>query len=104
VTLVVAVLAVLALVYVLLPLTRRAPETLVSSGRDAEVRKLQALEAILDLEGELAAGKLSADDYEVFKETYERDALAAMRELDVASQGVADDLEAEIAAARAQLR
>ena len=33
-----------------------------------------------------------------------RDALAAMRELDVASQGVVDDLEAEIAAARARLR
>lgn len=102
---VVAGIALLALVYVLRPLLSPLPETRWVGERDAELRKAQALDAILDLEAELAAGKLSRDDFEAFKEGYERDALSAMRELDVVSRGIEDDdVEAEIAAARAQLR
>ena len=98
-------IALIALAYALRPLVatpRTLPDTQVA---DAEVRKRRALEALLDLEADLAAGKLAAEDYEVFKETYERDALAALRELDVAAQTSGEDaLEAEIAAARASLR
>lgn len=102
---VVTVVGILSLAYVAKPLFTEAAEKLGSARSDALLRKIRALEAILDLEGELAAGKLSTDDYETFKEIHERDALSAMRELDVVAQGIRDtDLEAEIAAARADLR
>lgn len=97
--------AALGLFYVARPLFTAASPRTDSAQSDAMLRKLRALEAILDLESDLAAGKLSLDDYDSFKEIYEHDALAALRELDIAAQGVRDtDLEAEIAAARAELR
>ena len=102
---IVGVAAIVGLVYVSRPLFAAAAPRLESTRSDALIRKVRSLEAILDLEQELAAGKISDDDYATFKETYERDAVAAMRELDVVSQGIQDeDLEAEIAAARAELR
>ena len=100
----VCVLGIIGLLYALRPLLAPpiAPE---EPANDAAVRKTRALEAILDLEADLAAGKLAPEDFAAFKEIYQRDALTAMRELDVASQTLKDtDLEAEIAAARAELR
>ena len=104
-SIVVALAVLLGLVYVARPLFAAAQPQLDPSKNDALLRKLRALEAILDLEAELAAGKLSPDDYEAFKEIHERDAVSAMRELDVAAKVASnDDIEAEIAAVRAELR
>ncbi len=103
--LVVIVLAAIAVFYVVRPLTGTAEPSGHSPESDAAARKLRALEAIVDLEGDLAGGKISHDDFETFKAGYAHEALAAMRELDVAAQGAHDvDLESEIAAARARLR
>lgn len=97
--------ALVGVYFVIKPLLGPPYEPITEHPNDASLRKLRALESILDLETELAAGKLSEDDFATFKQIYEREALLAMRELDVAAQALNDDdLEAEIAAARAELR
>ena len=102
---IVGVLALGALAYVLLPLSRTSPQEGRTDPSDAAIRKGRALESILDMEADLAAGKLNQEDFELYRDVYAREALEAMRELDVAEQTSADtDLEAEIAAARARLR
>lgn len=103
--LIVIALALAALAYSLRPLFRPPQNPTAMPETDAEVRKLRALEGIVDLEADRAAGKISAEDFERFKESYARDAVLAMRELDVAAHSREDrDLEAEIAAARDRLR
>ena len=106
----VAVVAVLLLLFVLGPL-RSSSQVVPSQAtlRRAELagRKRAALEAILDMEGERDAGKLSPEDYEVLRREYELEAITALRELDRVSEepGIApgdDELEAEIAALRAE--
>ena len=102
---VVAALALAALAYAVRPLMLRAEDQAPPTETDAEVRKLRALEAIVELEADLAAGKISSEDFESFKDGYARDALIALREQDVAAQDREDRaLESEIAAARARLR
>lgn len=102
---IVALAALLGLVYAARPLFGPRAERPDTARSDALHRKAAALQAILDLDSDLAAGKLEREDHEVFKAMYERDALNAMRELDVAAQSAHDtELEAEIAAARADLR
>lgn len=103
--LVVVLLALALAVFVVKPFFRSEQELLSRHASDKEARKLRALDAIVDLEADLAAGKLSETDFETFKDDYAREALTAMRELDVAARRTEDaDLEAEIAAARARLR
>lgn len=109
--LIVALLAIVALIYVSAPI-RRAP--ILDNGAplldddgptsDAAARKVAALTAILDLESERDVGKLSEADLDELRSTYEHEALAALAELDAAKAvPAADPLEREIAALRHRL-
>ncbi len=104
--LIVAVLALGALVYVVAPLrTAPAKRAAPNLPMDAAIRKRRALEAILDLEADLASGKLDPEDFSAYRDAYAREALDAMRELDIAETSATDsELETEIAAARTRLR
>lgn len=106
--LVVAVFVLIALAYVAAPLRRgpRAqsaePDLLVE---EAHAKKHVALRAIIDLEQEVAIGKLSDADFEALRTEYEAEALAALKELEVIRQAAeGDDIESEIAAMRRRLR
>jgi DNA repair exonuclease SbcCD ATPase subunit len=106
---VVAVLALLALVYVAAPLRDRdAPVREGSSETDELIgRKRAALTAILDMEEERDAGKLSEADFAVLRQEYEAEAAAVLVELDaLRSTGTGEDadVEAEIAAIRTRLQ
>lgn len=103
--LVVALLAIVALIYVSAPIRRPPPipgdDELTSR---AEARKVAALTAILDLESERDVGKLSEADLAELRSTYEHDALVALAEIDAAQALPATDpLEREIAAMRHRL-
>lgn len=104
--LVVALLACAALAFVVAPL-RKGPvatdDGLSMEMDDATTRKQSALAAIVDLENERDIGKLSTPDFELLRRQYEVEAIAALRELDVLQAASDADLEAEIAAARAEL-
>lgn len=104
--LIVALLAVVALIYVSAPIRRPHPD--IADDRDtseSEMRKVAALTAILDLESERDMGKLSDPDFDELRSTYEHDALVALAELDAAEvTPVSDPLEQEIAAMRERLR
>ena len=102
--LLIGLLALVALAYVVAPL-RRPEEPGGDAREEAELedRKHQALLAILDLEAERDVGKLSQDDFEDLRMTYESEALAALGELDAVAPWGGDPLEREIAAARANL-
>ena len=106
-TIVVAMLALAALVYVAGPL-RRPPRRIVEGDFDPrsalEERKHTALEALVDLEEEADMGKLDERELEVLKQRYEREALEALAALDsVDLVGTSDPLEAEIAAVKERL-
>jgi hypothetical protein len=102
---VVALVAVGALVYVMAPLRRglvggREPEV-SPRAEQAHARKRAALGAIVDLEDERDAGKLSEADFHKLLLEYECEALDAMRELDrLRAPEQPDPLEEEIAAMR----
>ena len=105
---IVILLALAALAYVAAPLRRgprrafpHAPGEVVRIGE----RKTAALTAIIDLEEERDVGKLSDRDFELLRDQYEREALEALRELDAlqTSEIGDEELEAEIAAARASM-
>jgi hypothetical protein len=103
---VVALLVFVALAYIAGPL--RAPEKPDGEeGRpdtDALERKRAALGGILDLEEEYAAGKLTTADFESLRLDYERDAVEALKELDVERRrdDLDDAIEREIAAVKAR--
>jgi hypothetical protein len=105
---IVVLLALVAIAYVAAPL-RRGPRRAFphAPGEDARLgeRKTAALTAIIDLEEERDVGKLSDRDFEVLRDQYEREALEALRELDAlqTSELGDEELEAEIAAARARM-
>lgn len=106
--LVIAVLAAMALVYVASPLaggTSREEPGSSALFEEADGRKRAALAAIIDIEDEKEVGKLSQVDFDVLRTEYEAEALTALAELDALSPGTYsdDDIEAEIAAMRAQL-
>jgi rubrerythrin len=105
--LVIVVAALGALAYVAFPIWRGGGSLVgeVSTRADeAAGRKRAALDAIVDLEEERAAGKLSESDFTNLLARYERDAVRALDDLDAArAPGTDADLEAEIAAARARL-
>lgn len=103
---VIAVLALVGLIYVTAPVGRHR-KTLVEVDPEshAEEQKRVALTGILDLEEERDSGKLSEREFEELRGRYERDAVAALRTLEEDPQDALDDrLEREIAAARANLR
>jgi rubrerythrin len=104
---IVAVLALIVLVWVLDPIRRGVRLDVDVASRHVEeavAQKNAALEAMVDIENERELGKLSDADFEALRAEYERDALAALRALETAETHDADDqLEAEIAAMKAQL-
>ena len=106
---VIAALACAALAFVVAPLRTREEHREDASPERAELvdRKRAALTAIIDMEEERDAGKLSADDFAVLRDEYEHEAAAALVELDaLRASGVSaeDAIEAEIAAIRARLQ
>lgn len=106
---IVALLALAALVWVLLPL-RRGPRRDAAERdlliEEAEERKRAALYAILDVEEEHAVGKLSSGDLEVLRTQYEIEAISALHQLDNLGSAVRiedDAIEAEISRIRSQM-
>lgn len=104
---IVGILAVAALGLVVQPLRtgpRRDEENNAPLVEDAVARKRSALVAIVDMENEHTAGKLSDEDLAALRTQYETEALKALRDLDALSTGDGDEeLEAEIAEMRARL-
>jgi hypothetical protein len=70
---------------------------------DAERRKLESLKAILELESELAAGSIDRSEFDILRGERGREALHAIRELDVGREADGDSIEVEIARLRATL-
>ncbi|MFQ5719378.1 MAG: hypothetical protein ACE5IK_07490 [Acidobacteriota bacterium] len=76
--------------FVLAPFFRRAEDASAAPGpapgvtelADALSRRDATYEALADLEQDRAAGKLSDDDYAAMKGAYQKEAIAALRELD----------------------
>lgn len=103
----VALVAAAALGYVVAPVARGPRVQTNDPGRmeEAEARKRTALSAIIDLEAERDAGKLSDVDFDMLRSGAEAEALAALAEADlVASANLDDDeLEREIAEMRERL-
>ena len=105
---VIALLTLAALVYVTLPLRRDEHSEVAAESwelRDAQERKESALTAIIDVEEEAQVGKLSNEELDALRYEYEREALAALEQLDRLNAAPASDdsLEAEIAAMRERL-
>jgi hypothetical protein len=107
--LVVVGLACVALAYVAVPLRDDRAEPRADDSDDAAElvgRKRAALVAILDMEDERDAGKLSNADFAALRTEYEAEAATALVELDAlraSGRPVEESLEAEIAAIRARL-
>jgi hypothetical protein len=103
---VVSLLALAALAYVVVPALKHSDDPAPApEAADAEQKKLRALGAILDLESEYESGRITSDELEVLRVEHERDAIDAMRELDVLEMTLSDDdLEAAIAAERDRLK
>ena len=106
---VIAALACAALIYVTMPL-RRGPEPEDETVTPPEVeaateQKRAALTGIIDLEEELASGKLAPADFSTLRDMYEREALEALQRLDhlQTEHDLDSELEREIAAARADM-
>lgn len=105
---VVGLLACAALAYVAAPM-RSGPQSDLPEPsllvQEAGEKKRSALVAIVDMEEERAAGKLTEEDFMALRAQYENEALHALRQLDALEEDAGDDdaLEAEIAAVRASL-
>jgi hypothetical protein len=103
----VVLLAGVLLYYVIQPLLAQAvdgPDTRSSLREELAARKRAALVGILDIESERDAGKLSDEDFAALRREYETEAIAALRGLEAELPSADDDeLEAEIAALRAEL-
>lgn len=104
----VLIAALLAAVWVARPLVMKGGDDMVEPDDRlaVETEKRRALTALLDLEEDESAGKLTADDAGALRAAVEREALRAIdrhpspRDADAGS----DDLEREIAAAARRLR
>lgn len=104
---IVGALALAAIAYIVAPIGRSGSALDESSAESAaEEKKRVALTGILDLEEERDGGKLSEAEFVDLRARYERDAIEALEELDMASSEstLEDHLEKEIAAAREKLR
>ena len=73
---------------------------------DADADKRVKLGALVELEEERVAGKLSEPDFEVLRRQYESEAITALKRLDSLTGTAApeDELEAEIARVKSRLR
>jgi hypothetical protein len=104
---IVAVLALIVLVWILGPIRRGVKPDVDGASQHVEetvALKNAALDAMVDIENERELGKLSDADFEALRAEYEREALAALRALETAEvEDVDDRLEAEIAAMKARL-
>lgn len=104
---IVALAAIATLAYIVLPMTRGARVQRNDPGRleEAEARKRAALHAIIDLETEREAGKLSEEDFDMLRGSAEAEALSALAEVDLVANTELDDdeLEREIAEMRERL-
>jgi len=100
-----AALALGALAFVLVPLfleTPAAPEPAPAADPQESTPSQRAIDALREVEFDRETGKLSESDYTTMKESYTREALAAMRAEESAQASVSDDeLEAMISAQRA---
>lgn len=106
-TFIVLALSCFAAFYVARSLKEGAASARVDEGAslEAEDDKRLALAALIDLEEERDSGKLSRDDFERLRTTYEVEAVDALRRADAATDdGDEDDLEQEIARVRDRLR
>jgi hypothetical protein len=102
---IVAVLALIALAYVIAPLKRSEPTEVVDPRAELEEKKATALNAILDLETERDVGKLTQSDFDELRAVYEVEALDALHELDgIDPRDGSDPLEREIAVIKDRLR
>jgi len=103
----IGLLAAAALGFVMQPLRngpRRDERDTSLLVEDAAARKHSALAAIVDMENEHTAGKLSDDDLAALRMQYEIEALEALHDLDALSTDDDDErLEAEIAEMRKRL-
>ena len=106
---VIAALACVALAYVSMPLRRgaeHAQDQVTPPEVDAATeQKRAALTGIIDLEEELATGKLAPADFSTLRDMYEREALDALQRLDrlQTEHDIDAELEREIAEARADM-
>jgi hypothetical protein len=105
---VILILVAVAAVYIAMPLVRgprSETDSVTIRLEEAGARKEAALGALVDIENERLIGKLSTRDFELLRDEYESEALAALKELDAIEQRDAqdDELEAEIAAIRVQM-
>lgn len=106
-TFIVLALSCFAAFYVARAVKEGAASARVDEGAslEAEDDKRLALAALIDLEEERDSGKLSRDDFERLRATYEVEAVDALRRADAATDdGDEDDLEQEIARVRDRLR
>lgn len=107
-SLVVAVVALFALAYVTGPLRRG--RALIEQHSDeiaeADAEKRTKLGALIELEEDRFAGKLSAPDFERLRRQYESEAVDALKRLDSLQRTPVEDedVESEIARVKAQLR
>lgn len=105
---VVVVLALVAAWFVAVPLRRGKTSITeaVDEVAEADAEKRAKLGALVELEEERIAGKLSETDFELLQRQYESEAIAALQRLDsLGDEAPAeDDLEAEIARVRSRLR
>ena len=106
--LVVAAAALLALLYVVAPLRRGRADIVDDTDEvaEAETDKRTKLGALLELEEERFAGKMSSADFELLRRQYEAEAVEALKRLDSISDKPTDEdeLEAEIARVKSRLR
>ena len=97
------VLAIAAMGWVLAPLFRADAVSAIapaSPRHDVPARRERAVEALREIEFDRATGKLSDADYEMLKERYTRQAVAAMRS--EAGATAVDESEIEAAIRRAR--
>ena len=72
-------LAVASLLYVLYPLFRAEPASVLRGPSSRRVQSNTAVDALRELEFDQQTGKISASDYESLKARYTEQALAVMR-------------------------
>jgi hypothetical protein len=98
------VLAIAAMTWVLAPLFRTGAGAVAvpvtSPRQDVVARRERAVEALREIEFDRATGKLADADYDMLKERYTRQAVAAMRSESGAA--LADESEVEAAIRRAR--
>ncbi len=84
-TVVIFLMVVVSVFYLIQPMARRLPWTF-GKGRGLmhlQERKEAALRAIHDIDFEYAAGRLSEEEYRELREAFKREAIAAMKEIDM---------------------